>query len=442
MKRTSRLVSLLATAFFTISSNPNHLRDPYDANEYRLPESHDTHPIEAGFPIKYSGYIKLGSFWDTRQVVGVQEDQVLFYPEKQVLDANCQDINARGQFNMSPIQTRMRLDIKGPAIKHATSRAVIEYDFFGHLNISNIIRMRHAYFILEWSKVQMLAGQAYHPLYVLGADPRTLSFNTGLPMDTFARSPQFRLTYTPDPHIDLIFCASTELDTPSDGPIGFSTTYIRDAVVPRIDFQIKTYFNHHIIGAGIDYKRIRPRLKTDTGLKTRETLNTAIAIAYSALNWESVSTRTKLIFAQNPTDMTMIGGYAVSSIDQDCDQQIYTSLNVIAVWNDTQITKSKSIMPGWFIGFVKSLGARDTVLPNVVDAAGNVTQRRIFGIGTDIDYVFRFSPRLEWKVHNFLLGVELEYTRAAYGTIDSTGDVINTTPVGNTRLLVALYYYF
>ena len=138
----------------------------------------------------------------------------------------------------------------------------------------------------------------------------------------------------------------------------------------------------------------------------------------------------------------MIGGYAVSSIDQDCDQQTYTSLNVIAAWNDTQITKSKSIMPGWFIGFVKSLGARDTVLPNVVDAEGTVTERRIFGIGTDIDYVFRFSPRLEWKVSNFLLGVELEYTRAAFGTIDNTGNVINTVPVANTRLLVGLFYYF
>ncbi len=288
----------------------------------------------------------------------------------------------------------------------------------------------------------MLAGQEYHPLYVLGADPRTISFNTGIPIEPFSRNPQFRLTYTPDPHVDLIFCASTELEFETDGPIGFSTTYIRNAVVPMLDFQVKTHFSDHLIGAGVDYKRIRPRLKTDTGLKTRETLNTAIAIAYGAFNWESVSTRTKLIFAQNPTDMTMIGGYAVSSIDQDCDQRTYTSLNVIAAWNDTEITISKSIMPGWFIGFVKSLGARDTVLPNVVDAEGTVTERRIFGIGTDIDYVFRFSPRLEWKVKNFLLGVELEYTRAAYGTIDSTGDVINTTPVANTRLLVALFYYF
>lgn len=440
MKRASAILPLLAGLFFfnyTHTFRPG----PSNASEYRLPPSAGKASMDSTFPIHVSGYIKHDSFWDTRQVVGARDDQVLLFPAMKMLDADYEDTNAKGQFDMSPIQTRMRFTIDGPDIKHAQSQAVIEYDFFGKANIANLVRMRHAYFILQWEKVKIEAGQDYHPLYILGADPRTLSFNTGVPIETVSRNPQFRLTYIPDSHLHLLFCASTELDFPSDGPIGFSTTYLRDSVVPILDWQLRTHFHDHSAGVGIDFKRIRPRLKTDTGLKANESLNSVIAIAYATFTWESINTRTKLIFAQNGTDMALTGGYAVSSIDPDNDRQEYTNLNTISLWNDTEITKSKSIIPGWFIGFIKSLGAQKDILLNVVNSEGTVTERRIFGVGTDINYVFRFSPRLQWKVNNFMFGVEVEYTRASYGTINTKGDVVDTTPVGNVRLLAVLFYY-
>ncbi len=403
-------------------------------------EVKDVFPIGCSVPIKFGGYIKAESFWDTRQVVGAAEDQILLFPEKQELDADCNDINAQGQFNSVAIQTRMRLEIDGPRIKHAKSKGIIEYDFFGKDNITNIMRMRHAHLILTWKKVQMLAGQAYHPLYVIGVDPRTISFNTGIPIDTFARDPQFRITYTPDPHVSLLFAASTQLDSLSDGPIGKSSTYLRNSVIPMLDFRLDTYFGDHRVGVGIDFMRIQPRLKTNTGLKTRERINSAIAIAYSNLKWDSVDMRTKFIFFQNATDQSVIGGYAVKSVDPNTDKRKYTNLNGVSFWNDTDITKSKSVIPGWFIGIVKNLGARTPIIQSIVDTNGNV-EKTIYGDGTDLNYVFRVSPRIQWKVKNFMFAVELEYTRAAYGTIDTDGDVINTVPIGNTRILVSLFYF-
>lgn len=399
-------------------------------------------PVESKFPIQVSGYVKHESYWDTRQVFGARADQTLLFPEKKKLDSNCNDINAQGQYEMVAIQSRMRFSIFGPQIKHAKTHGVIEFDFFGKDGINNIIRMRHAHLFLTWEKVEMLAGQAYHPLYVLyECEPRTLSFNTGIPMETFSRNPQFRITWTPSPRVNFIFCASTELDFPSDGPDGLDTKYMRDAVVPMLDFQMQTHFSEHLFGFGIDYKRIRPRLETLTGVKANETLNSIIVIAYNALNWESFNTRTKFMFVQNPTDQNMTGGYAVHSVDPINDRRTYTNLNGIALWNDSDITKSKSVIPGWFIGFIKNIGSRKTILQNVVDSNDTITDKRIFGIGTDLDYVFRVSPRIQWQVNNFMFGVEVEYTRAAFGTIDCDGKVINTDPVGNTRLLVTLYYY-
>ncbi len=398
-------------------------------------------PINSLLPIRFGGYINYEAYWDTRQVVGTDEDEFLLFPEPELLDANCDDINAKGQFTSVAIQSRMRLEIDGPKIKHARSKGVIEYDFIGQQEITNILRMRHAYIELTWDKASLIAGQTWHPLYVPGVDPRTISFNTGSPIEVFARSPQIRLTYTPNVNLSLLFAASSELESLTDGPIGFSSSYLRNAVIPRLDFRLDTYLSEHRIGADIDFKRIQPRLKTDTGLKTREKLSSVIATIYGSFQWDSMNTRTKFIFYQNATDMTMLGGYAVDSVNPTPDDQTYRNLNGISFWNDTEITKSKTVIPGWFIGFAKNLGARGPICQNVVDADGKVTDKRIFGIGTDLNYLFRFSPRVLWKVKNFALGIELEYTRAGYGTIDCNGDVVCLDPVGNTRIMASLFYY-
>ncbi len=426
MKRVTIALLLLGSLFFMKAAN----------------EIEELKPISARWPIKMGGYIKNESFWDTRQVEGAREDQTLLYPKKIELDANCNDLNSQGQWTMVALQTRMRWEIDGPKVKNANSSGTIEYDFFGRAGIGNIFRMRHAYMMLTWEKVQMLMGQAYHPLYVIGVDPRTISFNTGIPLDTFSRNPQFRIAYKPEKHFELTFCGSAELDFPTDGPIGKSTTYLRDSVTPMLDFRLDTYWGEHRAGLGIDYKRIRPRLKTDTGLKTNETLNSAIAIAYTKLKWDSFNTRFKFIFYQNATDQNMIGGYAVKTVDPDSDKREYANLNGIAFWNDTDITYSKSIIPGWFIGIAKNLGARTTILQNVIDTGGNITDRRIYGDGTDLNYLFRVAPRILWKINNFTFAAEVEYTRAAYGTINCDGEVIDTDPVGVTRVLASVFYHF
>ena len=428
MKRTFLMVLIGATAFCQLSLA-------------EIKEEKKLYPLQAYLPIRVSGYIKWESFADSRQVFGFRDDQDPYYPEKKDLDANCQDINAKAQFQMAAIQTRLHIDADGPNISQATSLGVMEADFFGKSGISNIIRMRHAYLKLMWKKVSVLGGQYWHPLFIPGVDARTISFDSGSPMETFSRNPQMRITWHPTKHTDFIFAASTELDFPSQGPIGLSTTYMRNAVVPMLDAQIQTHWREHIFGAGAEYKRIVPRLQTNTGIKAHESLNSFSVIAYSALNWEKVSTRNKFMFVQNAVDQNMTGGYAVHCVDPIDDHREYTNLNGIAYWNDTEFNYHNKFFPGWFVGIIKNLGARETILQNVTDAEGNITDQRIFGLGTDIDYVFRVSSRLVWKANNFKFGAEIEYTRAAYGTINNKGDVINTDPVGNVRLLLALFYY-
>lgn len=412
-------------------------------NSYQPPQKTEkkNYPLQAYLPIRISGYIKWEAFGDSRQVVGAGNDQYLLYPKKKDLDSSCQDINANGQFQMVAIQSRLHLDADGPTIGRADSLGVFEADFFGKAGIVNIFRMRHTYLKLMWKKVSMLTGQYWHPFFVPEIAARTLSFNGGNPIATGSRNPQLRITYTATPHTDFIFAASTELDNPSDGPIGFSTTYMRNALVPMLDAQIQIRWQTHVFCAGLDYKRIVPRLKTNTDIKAHESLNSFSAIACSALNWQYVSTYNTFMFLQNAVDQLVTGGYAVRCVDVIDDHREYTNLNGIAWWNDTEFNYHNKFVPGWFIGIIKNIGARETILLNVTDVDGNVTDRRIFGQGTDLDYVFRISPRLTWKAKDFMFGAEFEYTRAAYGTINTKGEVINTDPVGNFRVLLSLFYY-
>ena len=428
MKRTVLMVLIGATVVCQLS-------------HAEIKEEKELYPLQAYLPIRISGYIKWESFADSRQVVGSGNDQYLLYPKKKDLDINCQDINANGQFQMVAIQSRLHIDADGPIIGRAASLGVLEADFFGKAGIVNIMRMRHAYLKLIWKNISILAGQYWQPFFTPEVTARTISFNGGNPIESSSRNPQLRISYNPTQKTDFIFAASTELDNPSDGPIGSSTTYMRNALVPMFDAQIKTDWRTHIFGIDVNYKRIVPRLQTNTGIKAHESLNSFLVGIYSAFNWESVSTRNKFMFVQNAVDQLMTGGYAVHCVDAIDDHRKYTNLNGISWWNDTEFNYHDKFMPGWFIGIIKNIGARETILQNVTDAEGNITDQRIFGLGTDIDYVFRVSPRLTWKANNFQFSAEFEYTRAAYGTINNKGDVINTDPVGNFRVLLALFYY-
>jgi len=410
-----------------------------------------TDQIKKYFPITFSGYIKQEAFYDTRQVNGLGNDQFLFFPNKKLLDPVGRDINAKGQGNMVAIETRLRATIDGPKINGANSFGVIELDFFGfneagfrdidRFEILNLFRMRYAFAQLDWEKYTLIVGQAWHPMYIPTCFPETISFNTGDPMEPFSRNPQFRFTYH-NKRINIIAAALSQIRFFNDGPDGFSSKYIRNAVVPNLHGQIQIKIGNHLIGTGLDYKRLVPRIETNKGFKVRESINSIAAIWYACLDWPSFYFRTKITFAENSTNFAMLGGYAVHTIDSVTDERTYTNLRTFAIWLDTAVRKIKKIEPGIFIGFTKNLGASKTIEPNITDDTDNVTEKRVFGIGTDVGSVFRISPRLRWYIKKITAAAELEYTRTTYGTLNNKGKVINTDSVGNVRFLFAVFYYF
>jgi hypothetical protein len=90
------------------------------------------------FGIKFSGFVKTDIYWDSRQTISVREGQFLLYPANEKLDADGNDINAKANFNMLSIQTRLRGTITGPDALGAKTSGVIEGAFFGQTSGSVI----------------------------------------------------------------------------------------------------------------------------------------------------------------------------------------------------------------------------------------------------------------------------------------------------------------
>lgn len=394
-------------------------------------QSQETDP---SWGIKFSGFIKTDIFYDTRQSGasnGLREGHFYLYPDNILNDAAGNDLNANPSFHMLNIQTRFKADITGPDAFGAKTSGVIEAEFFGTSESDlNGFRLRHAYIKLDWTNTSLLTGQYWHPLFPAESFPGTLSFNTGAPFIPFSRNPQVRLTQKLGP-LSFSVTAYSQRDFTSPGPDGNSNKYLRNSGMPGFNFQVRVPAGKSITGwAGIDYKKLRPELKTSMNFETNSTIGSIAAFANIKIKTDPLNVSLMGVYGQNAADLMMIGGYAVSEVTSvSNDYKNYTTINSANFWIDLT-TNGKKVSAGLFSGYSKNLGAGDEI-------AGSVYAR-----GSNIDHLFRISPRITVTEGRFSFSSEVESTTAAYGTMETDGKVTGTKNVSNLRLLISTIYKF
>lgn len=389
--------------------------------------------IEKEYGIKFSGYVKTDIFYDTRQSSAsnaLREGFLYMYPDNVLYDADMKDINANPSFHILNIQTRLRGDITGPDAFGAKTSGVIEGEFFGTSEADvNGFRLRHAYVKLDWAKTGFIMGQYWHPMFPSENFPGTISFNTGIPFNPFSRNPQVRLSRILGP-LSLTFSAYGQRDFTTNGPEGFSNKYQRNSGMPGTDLQIRVLAGDAITyWAGVDYKRIKPELKTVANAETDVMLGSFSAYTSLKIITRPINISIMGLYAQNGSDLLMLGGYGVSEIT-DAEKQFrsYTNISVANVWLDLS-TKGKLVF-GLFTGFSKNLGSQENIIGSV------------YGRGTNIDYLFRISPRASITEGRLTFAAEVENTTAAYGTMQANGKVTDTNNVNNIRFLLSSIYKF
>jgi hypothetical protein len=390
--------------------------------------------VDPGWGIKFSGFVKTDIFYDTRQSgasTGLREGHFYLYPDNIVLDVEGNDLNANPSFNILNIQSRLRGDISGPDAFGAKTSGVIEAEFFGTSEADiNGFRLRHAFVKMDWTKTSLLIGQSWHPLFPAESFPGTISFNTGVPFMPFSRNPQVKLTRKLGT-LSLSLTAYSQRDFSSSGPEGASSKYMRNSGFPGTNFQLRIPAGEIITAwAGVDYKRLRPELRTTLNYETDVTIGSYSAYANIKIKTKAVTASLMGIYGQNASDLIMIGGYAVSQVvDLATMEKSYTNLNTGNIWLDLT-TNGKKLTFGLFSGYSKNLGASQNI------------DGSVYGRGTNIDHLFRISPRATITEGRLSFAAEVESTTAAYGMMQPTGKVINTKNVSNLRFLLSTIYKF
>jgi hypothetical protein len=267
-----------------------------------------------------------------------------------------------------------------------------------------------------------------------------VSFNVGVPFESFTRNPQMRYEYKSE-RGKIIIAALAEVDFVSTGTLGPNSIYLRNSMVPIIHGQGQIYFGEHVIGGAVDYRRLKPRLVSNKDFKVDEHVNSVSGIAFATFKFRhNITLKAKFIYASNDYSYDMLGGYAISSVDPVTGAQTYTAVRNLTVWGE--LSGGKVVVPGIFAGFLKNIGSSDLLAPIASVPGAENFGDLIFGRGQNIDWAFRVSPRIYWNIKNLQIGAEFETTHAVFGTIQQDATVCPTDPETNYRLIVAFFYYF
>jgi len=186
-----------------------------------------------------------------------------------------------------------------------------------------------------------------------------------------------------------------------------------------------------LAGIGASYKQIVPQIESGQGYATDEAVSSFNGIAFLKIKTSQVTIKMEGVFGQNIPDVLSIGGFAITdSTDLTRGFVKYSPLSTMSAWADIH-TNGKKVQFGIFGGYTKNLGSADDVVGP------------IYGLGTNIESLYRVSPRIMFNSGKVRLAVEGEYTVANYGSdTDAKGIPADLTAANNMRVLFAVYYFF
>ena len=377
------------------------------------------------------GFVRNDLYFNSRQNTEGLDGLFNMFPKSKEIDAFGGDLNDKPNSEMLSVATRLGMDIKTDLKAFgAKSSAKIEFDFAGISSNYYLIRLRQAYMKLNWSdKTELLIGQTWHPMFG-NVYPNIISLNAGSPFQPFNRSPQIRLTENLTKNFSIIAMASYQMQYLSQGPVGASASYMKNALLPNIFLGLEHKTANWISGVGFDTKTIKIN---------NDNLSSFSGVFYSQYINNSFQAKVKILVGENMSDHLMMGGYGISGYDISTRHTDYTNFNTLSSW--INIAYGKIVQVGVFSGISQNLGTNKTLM-------SSLSGYTAYGYGfsatsqSQIDGIFRIAPFVAYNISNIKLALEYELTNATYGIIENTGRVKDPYSVTNHRALVSLCYNF
>lgn len=381
--------------------------------------------------LSISGFVSNSVKYDTRQTEYAREGELMLFPKPVELDKNGKDKNAFGRFGMYNIHSMMSFGMKGKELYGFKTSAKLEFDFFGSAN-SNMAtaRIRHAYMKIQNNTFGVILGQTWHPTFFIDCFPEIIAWGAAVPAHPFNRSPQIRLIYTPSTQFELSVSAVSQRDYTSSGPAGSSGDYLRNSGLPEFQFSIVSRLNNGFaFGTVVGYKTLVPRLLTDSLIAVKETIssyNLSGFVKYKTAHWQA---KAHAIYGQDLSNLLILGGYGVDSINITNDVRTYKNYEAYGLWGETEYSLGDFSF-GFFIAYVESPGNRRKNL------------KFNYGFNTSIESLIRWSPRIVYKKENLKFGLELSATTANYLDQTLKGMLIPANKATNYRLVFTSLFNF
>ncbi len=402
------------------------------------------------FKFKVSGMARLDSFFDSRQGWefwhGLDFDAV----KAPRPDPNGCDVHDKARFTIVP-WPELKLDVFGPDVWKAKTSAVFRTDMVGRWigmtpitndfkDTFNCIRMKHAYLQFDWEKTSLRCGKYYHPIAMPELSPDTVSVNSGETFDPFEYSTFFMVRHKFDPFEIVAAVGRTCL-----------RNFERNAIMPHIYLRLNAFVGDQMFCIGNDFRAQVVRLFTDKSMATNLTTSTSdigykesefipgfVPFVAASLKKGKYYFKTRLLYAQNASEYDVMGGWGVCQRDPATDRRHYTGLRCINYWFDNAYVTEKWEVGGFF-GIAKNLGSRYKIQR---DPSGNLLIDSDYFWLLNVDRMFRIQPRIRLFHGPVTVGLELEYTRAYFGTLNDYARVCNACPTAQTRVLMSLAYSF
>lgn len=379
----------------------------------------------------FYGQVRGDLYLDSRASQEIVDGLFFLYPKDHAYDADGKDLNASPTGSFYLLYSRLGLDVQGPTIGQAKSSLKLEVDFRGYGSNWALLRIRHAYANLDWGKSAVLIGQTWHSLFG-EVSPQMLNLSTGAPFQPFNRSPQVRYRYQ-NRGWQLTATALWQLQYLSAGPNGKSEEYIKNSCIPEFYFGVDRKGNDWQVGAGVDVLSIVPRTQNVVEEKIYKVSERVTGVSgelhakYQNKNWFIAA---KTLYATNLAHTCMLGGYGVTAIDPRTGEQDYAPYHHATAW--LNVVYGKKWKPGFFVGYLKNLGANTPIVGAT------------YGTGLDVDQLFTTNWQLSYNLPHWRLGVEYTPSIAWFGTVDKAdgGRIRSDHHVTNHRAVVTMSYQF
>ncbi len=394
---------------------------------------------EKPYTIKPYGYVSYDIQYDTYRSLDTRDGQLYLFPDKPEFDINGNDINKRSKLNMLALQSRFGMNVTGPDVLGARASARIEADFFAtHQDYTRLLRLRHAYIMLQWEKTELLLGHAFHPTFVLDCFPSTISFASAVPFHPLNRSPQVRVKH----NFFSDFSGSVSFLMHgyhrSAGPVDQQ----RNSGLPDSQLQLRYNPDNFLLGLTAGYKFLSPRDVTGGNVATHKNIGSYNIQGFSKITTLPVTLKFEAMYGENFSNFVMIGGYGAQGTPQDAvnpefwqSDYDYANLKTLSLWTDIH-SNNKVWQWGFFAGYTENLGSDEPFL--------TIPEIKLHQY-TDLHYLLRISPRLIYfATDNFSFGGEVAWYSAVYAEEfdENRVPVKSMDPAINYHVVLSAKYTF